>query len=190
MDRETWALTFGIAALVFWQPATTSLRTQLAYARRRKTLCCSPSPVVFGLVWPVLYLLITINLILFANDQEIQSENNDIYVAVFVMALINLFFNKTWAIFYNIVFPDPNASLVGLTVYTFLVFATALTVLILEALVAEDLWWSVAFLFGPYVLWTAYATVLMAQFACGKIPDDVDEVEYDDALGFEQRRGR
>lgn len=173
MDKITWALTFGIAALVFWQPATTSMLTQGVYAARRERLCCSPSPLVFGIVWPILYLLITANLVLFANDTEIETEENSIYIAVFVVALVNLALNKTWVIYYNFAFPNFKSSLWGLVAYTALVFLTALALLILEAVVADDLWWSVAFFLGPYVLWTLYATVLMGQFAAAKPPEEI-----------------
>jgi tryptophan-rich sensory protein len=189
-DRVTWALTFGIAALVFWQPTLTSVETQIAYARRRASLCCSPPPLIFGLVWPILYLLITANLVLFANDEQVSSEHNATYIAVFVIALVNLALNKTWAIYYNIVFPNPKSSLAGLVVYTFLVFATAAALLVVEATVIGDMWWSVVFFLGPYVLWTGYATILIAQFARARYPAPPTEMSGDETVlqGFSLRK--
>jgi tryptophan-rich sensory protein len=174
MDRETWALTFGITALVFVELDVPTPATRIQYNKRQegKHLIGVPPGYLFGIVWTVLNFLISANLVLYANDQRYAHAHNDNYQAAFVIALINLFFKKTWVFVYNIQFPRADSSLVGLTIYTFLVFASALVLLIVEALENRHLWWLFIL---PYVLWTFYATFLMWQFSCAT--DDNDDTD-------------
>ena len=42
MNAQTWALTFGIGAFVFWQPATTLPAIQETYKQRSKNVSIAP----------------------------------------------------------------------------------------------------------------------------------------------------
>ena len=72
-------------------------------------------------MWPILFLLITANLVIFANNKIIENNFNENYIATFVIALINLTLVKVWNIYFNISFIKPKSSLIGLIILTFLV---------------------------------------------------------------------
>lgn len=176
MNAQVWALTFGIAALVFWQPGGgTTDEVQALYRSRSRYVCCAPPQWLFGIVWALLYGLLTANLVIFANNAVIQSTFNNNYLAAFVLALVNLALAKLWLLLFNRTFTQKGASFAFLVIMTFLVFATALALLIVQATCGDEsveIWWVIAFFLGPYVLWTFYATLLMAQFACCRAPDE------------------
>jgi tryptophan-rich sensory protein len=186
LKERTVTLAFALAAYVFFQFSYTSPATQLAYqSRRAEVRCCgAPSPRIFGIVWPILYAFITVSLVLFFDATQVQLQHNDIYIATFVVAVVNLLLNKSWPIYYNSVFTQPRANLVGLVVFTFLVFATAAALFVLEAIVVEhiQLGWLCLLLMGFYVLWTLYATFLMAQFACSPWSAGSEDSEDADIL--------
>lgn len=182
MDAQTWALTFGIAALVMLQPGgMTDRRVREVYMQRAASLCCAPPVWLFGVVWQVLYILLTANLVLFANNNTIQAACGNTYIAVFVIALVHLALAKIWLVYFNRMFARKGASLGGLVLMTSLVFGTALALLITEATCPEsaDIWWAIAFFLGPYALWTFYATILMGQFACTAADESAADDEDD-----------
>ena len=162
IDPNLWALSFGVLAFVFLQFADTSRTAKANYTGLRG--CLSPPQWLFGVVWPVLFVLISINIILFAQRVENYTNSPLTYDSVFAMWIANLLLNKLWGVLFNWAFGAPSsAKMFVLLVATFLVTGTAIVVLILEAYTDEP-WWSIAFFVGPYVLWTMFATVLMGTF--------------------------
>lgn len=163
IDLALWTLTFGVAAFVFLQFSSTSRKVQRTYTELR--VGGSPPSWLFGVVWPLLYTLITINIVLFASRVDNFTIYPATYDAVFWLWVVNLLLNKAWGVAFNWAFIEPSTgkfwALFGATL---LVAGTAIAVLILEALSAEP-WWSIVFFVGPYVLWTSFASVLMARFA-------------------------
>lgn len=163
IDVQLWALSFGVAAFVFFQFSSTSRRVQRTYTALK--VSASPPQWLFGIVWPLLYTLITINIVLFASRDDNYTLYPTTYDAVFWLWIANLLINKAWGAAFSWAFSVPSSGKFwALFVGTLLVLGTAVAVLVLEALTAEP-WWSVTFFIGPYVLWTAFASVLMARFA-------------------------
>ena len=158
-----WALTFGVTAFVFLPIAPTSRKVQGNYTSMN--VRGAPPQWLFGVVWPLLFVLISINIIFYAQRDENLLNFPEFYDAVFGVWIANLLLNKLWGVMFNWAFVGPSAAKMwSLVVMTLLVFGTAVAVLVLEALSAEP-WWSVTFFVGPYVLWCAFATILMIRFA-------------------------
>lgn len=174
IDPNIWALSFGVAAFVFLQFASTSRVAQANYTGLRG--CLAPPQWLFGIVWPVLFVLITINIILFAQRVENYSNSPVTYDCVFALWIANLLLNKFWGVLFNWAFGAPTgARMFTLFIATFLVAGTAIAVLILEAFTDEP-WWSIVFLVGPYVLWTSFATVLMSTFIASVDPGILEKL--------------
>lgn len=175
IDPNIWALTFGVAAFVFLQFASTSRRAKANYNALRG--CLSPPQWLFGIVWPVLFVLMSINIILFALRVENYTNSPLTYDWVFALWIANLLLNKIWGVLFNWAFAVPSsAKMFTLFVATLLVAGSAIAVLILEAFTDEP-WWSIAFLVGLYVVWTTFATVLMSTFiASAGVPDILEKL--------------
>jgi tryptophan-rich sensory protein len=158
LDATTWALTFGVAALVYWQPNGAPNSSQ--YGRVTSGLRFAPPTWVFPVVWFILYGLITAAIVVFAERRRVAHEHHSAYETVFVLWLVNLALNKAWGYLYSFLFIMPTRlGYALLTVLAFAVFGTALAILIVQARYVP--WWSSVFLLGPYVLWTFFATLLM-----------------------------
>lgn len=175
IDPNIWVLSFGVAAFVFLQFASTSRTAKANYTALRG--CLSPPQWLFGIVWPVLFVLISTNIILFALRLENYTNSPITYDCVFAVWIANLLLNKFWGVLFNWVFAKPSSGkMFALFVATFLVAGSAIAVLILEAFTDEP-WWSIAFLVGPYVAWTTFATVLMSTFiASAGVPDVLEKL--------------
>jgi len=100
----------------------------------------TPPPLVFAIVWPILYLLIGI--VLFYNTDS----------SAMKILFVNLFLNYLWIIAFNQL-QDIKMSL-------------AISVLMLLTLVyyfGHD-WTNISVILIPYFLWLIYATYLNYQF--------------------------
>jgi len=172
LDALTWALTFGVAALVFWQPAVPApAAVYYNYSRVTLGLRLAPPAWVFPFIWFLLYALITADIVVFAERRRVAADHHDVYEASFVLWLINLALNKAWQPLFTAVFSSPSrGGFIGLFVLAALVFGTALAILCVEA--AHVPWWASVFLLGPYVLWTFFATLLAFAIALFGVPSE------------------
>ena len=130
-----------IAAVIFaaaiGSMASTSAGTDSWYLSLNKSELNPPS-YVFGIVWPILYILMIVSAFL-------------AYKKVFLFFIIQLFFNATWSwLFFR--FQMPLIAL--LDIYLLI----ALNIYILNLMYKENK--LSFFLFIPYVVWISFASYL------------------------------
>ena len=126
-----------ILAAVIGSIASTSADTDYWYLLLDKSELNPPS-YVFGIVWPILYILMIVSAFL-------------TYKKVFSIFIVQLFFNAAWSwLFFR--FQMPLVSL--LDIYLLIV----MNIYILKLMYHES---KIAFvLFLPYVLWISFASYL------------------------------
>ena len=100
----------------------------------------TPPPIVFSVVWPILYL--SIGIVLFYN-KDLSAKK---------ILFVNLFLNYLWVIVFNYL-KDLQMSLV----------ISILMLLTLMYYFSHD-WQSMSILLIPYAVWLTYATYLNYQF--------------------------
>jgi len=146
LDEIGYALVFATVAVVFWQP----FGDNMIGARQTS----SPLPVgLFGPIWLGLYTLISINIVHYVSNPAVIA-NQSTYIAALVLILFNLAFNKSWPYVFFAWRAVWLAAAIALAI-----FGTAVALAIVELLGGEP-WWSPAFLLGPYILWSLFATLL------------------------------
>ncbi len=106
-------------------------------------------PEVFGIVWPILYILMAVSFILVALSTN--SNNKTFALILFVIQLI---INLSWT---KIFFVDKNLEAAFFTCLILTVLATIMTVLFFKQSSLAGL------LQVPYCLWLTYATFLSYQ---------------------------
>ena len=126
-----------IFAAVIGSMASTTAGTDSWYLSLNKSELNPPS-YVFGIVWPILYILMIVSAFL-------------AYKKVFLFFIIQLFFNATWSwLFFR--FQMPLIAL--LDIYLLI----ALNIYILNLMYKENK--LSFFLFIPYVVWISFASYL------------------------------
>ena len=126
-----------IFAAVIGSMASTTAGTDSWYLSLNKSELNPPS-YVFGIVWPILYILMMVSAFL-------------AYKKVFLFFIIQLFFNATWSwLFFR--FQMPLIAL--LDIYLLI----ALNIYILNLMYKENK--LSFFLFIPYVVWISFASYL------------------------------
>ena len=126
-----------IFAAVIGSMASTTAGTDSWYLSLNKSEFNPPS-YVFGIVWPILYILMIVSAFL-------------AYKKVFLFFIIQLFFNATWSwLFFR--FQMPLIAL--LDIYLLI----ALNIYILNLMYKENK--LSFFLFIPYVVWISFASYL------------------------------
>ena len=126
-----------IFAAVIGSMASTTAGTDSWYLSLNKSELNPPS-YVFGIVWPILYILMMVSAFL-------------TYKKVFLFFIIQLFFNATWSwLFFR--FQMPLIAL--LDIYLLI----ALNIYILNLMYKENK--LSFFLFIPYVVWISFASYL------------------------------
>jgi tryptophan-rich sensory protein len=101
-----------------------------------------PPPIVFSLVWPVLYLLMGY------SGYRVSKIRNEIPTIFYVQ----LFLNFTWSIVYTRI--GPREALVNIILLLFAIFATTVTFYGIDKPSAG--------LLLPYLVWVCFATFLNA----------------------------
>jgi len=139
-----------IAWFVFinWQIYTVNSRQWYDRARS-KIKWPTPPGWVFGVVWPLLYAVLTAFAVVLFGD-------NDNLIALFVLFTANILLNKIW----SLVFFGQKQRGLGAAIIAVMI-GTEIAILILVIL--ENYWVALG-LFIPYVVWTIYAFILNIQF--------------------------
>nr|QDY52346.1 hypothetical protein 6_58 [Mimiviridae sp. ChoanoV1] len=110
----------------------------------------TPPPMVFGIVWPILYTLIGISLILLIRN---RTRNVELMKTCIVYFCLQLLFNILWPI----IFFSLREIEWGLTDLIVTVICTALTIYYFNKVYKIS-----AYLLVPYLLWICFATYLNA----------------------------
>lgn len=107
----------------------------------------SPPPIVFSIVWPILYFLMSIALYIVSNTKTAQPQKSLSYI----LYGIQLIFNLTWTLLFFV-----------FEFYTF--SAVWLGILILIAAACNFIFFKInktaGILFLPYVIWLIFALYL------------------------------
>jgi len=130
---------------IYWQLYTPTNDDTKWYSKSRKDITGAPPNWLFGIVWFILYGLISASAILFFDE-------NDNFVWIFVVFFANIVLNKTW----TLVFFRQKQTLTALIIAITMI-ATEISVLIGFGL--ENAWLSFG-LYIPYLTWTIYALYL------------------------------
>ena len=110
----------------------------------------TPPPMVFGIVWPILYTLIGISLILLIRN---RTRNLELMKTCIVYFCLQLLFNIFWPIlFFSL--KEIDWALADLIVT---VICTALTIYYFNKVYKIS-----AYLLVPYLVWICFATYLNA----------------------------
>lgn len=147
IDALTFAVFFSTIVIVFWQPFESAGRGTTQQRQQS-----SPLPAwIFPVVWTTLYALISANLIHYILA---DTHNSELFEAALPIVLVNLVLNKSWTfLFFGLRLVWVSAACAAL------IALTAIALLVVEVKDGEP-WWSVTFLLGPYILWSAFATGL------------------------------
>jgi benzodiazapine receptor len=164
--RVDWFAGFAIAATLLFPIGSNAVRseTRAKYndMRERLSIPIMPPGWVFGPVWFVLYLLMTVAIVLWSAVPE-PEQHGAMFVWTWIMFIVNVFFNKIW----QPLFFDANGGRgwpVVAAVDAWLIMLTGVTVLVLFCLAptlstVAIVFWSV------YVAWSLYAAILSTWIA-------------------------
>lgn len=131
------------------------------FMRIRDTVTWTPPPWIFGPVWFILYLFMSVTIGLWV-DSRIGAEGSAAYTATWILIVLNYIFNKSWQpIFFD--YRQPVLAAID----AFLIFATAVAVFALlfvegHASAGEI---TAYILWGIYMLWTLFAFILSTAVA-------------------------
>jgi benzodiazapine receptor len=138
----------------YWQVSSSSgtLKGRRWYNERKSQLTCAIPGYVFGLVWLVLYGLLTAAAVIYFHDYVGDAH----YTTIFILWISNIVLNKMW----SMLFFDMRAIRSALLVVILMLGSGAAIVVLLG--VSEA--WLPFGLYMPYVVWTGVALVLNAQW--------------------------
>jgi tryptophan-rich sensory protein len=123
------------------------------YERLQKPVFSPPS-YLFGIVWPILYLLMGVAAyMVFGRDDEAHPQIQVVWWLYILQLLLNISFSP-------IMFRLKNLLLAAIVTTLTLIFATATT---LYFGIVLKKWWSVG-LMMPYIIWLLFANVLAWSF--------------------------
>lgn len=145
---------------VYWQPSfiqQNNMDNRNWYDAMREKIWCTVPSQVFGIVWAVLFGLITASGYVFLGPTGLGIDSN-LYVAAYVVFVVNVLLTKVW---YPIFF-DTRRSYIGLALFiALLIWLTAISFLVF---MAYELAWLPFSLYVPYILWGSYALYLNSRF--------------------------
>lgn len=144
---------------VYWQPIMQSPMNTMNkswYDKNRKRLACSVPGYLFGIVWIVLFGLISTSGFLYLGQPD--SADSIYFLSAFVVFAVNVVLTKIW---YPIFF-DKSTKRIGLA----LLIATliSMTAIVFVVLLTVDKAYVAMGLYIPYVLWSFYAVFLNYRF--------------------------
>ena len=111
----------------------------------------NPPSWLFGIVWPILYLLIGYSSYLIWNTTTISMSNKQFYLFLYVLQVILVM--SWWPYFVN--YPNKLFSTVTLIMLT--VFAIVVTILFYKVKAVAG------YFLIPYVIWLSFASFLTSQ---------------------------
>jgi len=142
----------GVAAAIFW-PALLLIRDTGFYRHEKTRVRCSPPPWMFGIVWMIMYGLITAAAILHLHTAgSIDHHVDGWYQAIVALFIVNITLNHYW----SVAFFGESRTLWVLFVLL-VVLGTAIAEVVLYAIVEQ--WWSFG-LYLVYPIWLLYALCL------------------------------
>ena len=144
----------------FWQLSSNASDDRGWYNRGKARVNCAPPGYVFGLVWFLLYSLLSVSAILFFR-------NTVNYDAVFILWVVNIMLNKLW----SVLFFDTGRIKVSLAVAVAML-GTQIAIIVLiavDGLSEVERWFPFA-TFIVYSLWLLVAIYLNAQWVAKKLP--------------------
>ena len=109
----------------------------------------SPPPIVFGIVWPILYLLMAVSFIL-----VILSDNSPTKISAIILFILQLIINLSWT---KIFFTDKNFEIAFWTCLILTLLVITMTI----AFFKQSLWAGILQI--PYCLWLTFACYLSYQ---------------------------
>lgn len=152
----------GWIVFVFWQISRQSNKERKWYDENRRQIsgACIPG-YMFGILWFILYALITASaVVFFVND-----ENTPYYLAIFIILVVNILLNKFW----SVLFFDAGNTL-GAFIISIILFLTSTAINILLGLTNTTTSWISFGLFLPYTLWLIYVIYLNYQWYKNRLP--------------------
>lgn len=158
----SWPLGWASAALLLpsWFDIQVQHSISMAeyYARVREAVPFAPPTWIFGPVWLVLYILISVAVGLWA-DRDVMELNNSHFHWTLAVISLNYVFNKAWQIiFFDLRMP------VAAAIDALLILGTAIAAMVLFAsnggthVAVYALW-------GIYIAWLTFAAVLSIAIA-------------------------
>lgn len=151
-DGADVGLLLACIIFVYWQPTVTSWKRQTAYYDRHRNLIpWAPPPVVFMLVWPVLYILVALSYYFYFSS---QTDANKYYIAQFVLFVVGIMMGKFWTPVFFYMHQFWFALL-----FCFVMIGTGVGSLVMFAIDSSDQWLSFGLLM-PYVVWVTFGAML------------------------------
>jgi benzodiazapine receptor len=126
-----------------------TLRTETL---RRYGRLFAPPPAIFGIVWTVMYGLMSAAIFLYWRGSVAGTHDHDLEIITYVGLAANLVTNKLW----TLLFFDVRQRWVA-TVDAYIIAGTGILVLVEFARQDQTI---SCWLWAPYVLWSLYAAVL------------------------------
>ncbi len=145
MKKIKYIIIFLIILLLYFLPSLLFKSNQAYYNSLNKTIY-APKAYIFAVVWPILYIIFSIYITLKIFKNSFTKET---IIYFFINYIISFFFNKVF-------FIDKNLFL-SFTV-TFASFISGLFIFISSFKNKNKEY----LLFIPYIIWTIYASILMA----------------------------
>lgn len=139
------AIPFGILLFLYFVPALL-YKSDVNYYNSLNKPFFAPPATLFGIAWPILYVLFSLYLAFKIADKTITSEVIFYFVVNYV---ISFFFNKVF-------FLDKNLFLSFVVTFTSCI--TGIFIFISTFKLGKNGFWFIL----PYIIWTVYASVLMA----------------------------
>lgn len=169
---------FTLGVVNFADPNVSPMQYQVLYNTIK--LKYSPPSYLFGIVWPILYAFMSISMTLW-SDKPLIDQTGPTWTSIWILFVINVVLNAIWSrIFFSGIripqkktFPDSGTSIIqksyfiAAAVDAFLIFGTALTILILFCTDSPTPTASIV-LWSFYVLWSLYAFILNIQYCTAK----------------------
>ncbi len=139
------AIPFGILLFLYFVPALL-YKSDVEYYNSLNKPFFAPPAALFGIAWPILYVLFSLYLAFKIADKTITSEVIFYFVVNYA---ISFFFNKVF-------FLDKNLFLSFVVTFTSCI--TGIFAFISTFKLGKKGFWFIL----PYIIWTVYASVLMA----------------------------
>lgn len=160
-DRTTWALATAVGGAVL---ASTNIASggrsptdRLYYSAIRNSVVIAPPTWLFGPAWALLTLLLSVNIILFANNPIAESGGGALYATVFWLFLAWLVTFVAWTpLFFS--FRQTWLALID----SIAMLAITVTIIFVEIAAGETRLGIVCGLLVPIAVWLAYASILTA----------------------------
>ncbi len=160
--RVSWFAGFAVAAVLLFPVGSNAMqgdvRAKYNEIKQRLKIPIMPPGWLFGPIWFVLYLLMTVALVLWSEVPE-PEQHGALWVWTWIMFSVNVFFNKLW----NPLFFDYNLPMIA-AADAWLILLTGTVVLILFCIAPTFSTVAVVF-WSVYVAWAAFATVLSTWIA-------------------------